>query len=105
MTQNTNKEEKITKTIFFRKKKIINKKFGIRINYAHLVDNFKSFSNKSGLRKVCCGVTASLCLRLLLLEGDPRVSSIVVSLHQPEIDYAQVGDLFYLSKFFVTVFV
>ena len=32
-------------------KKFINKKFGIRINYAHLVDNFKSFYNKSGLRK------------------------------------------------------
>ena len=35
----------------FKKKQFINEKFGIWINYAHLVDNFKSFYNKSGLRK------------------------------------------------------
>ena len=52
MTQNANKEEKIQKKKVFLKEKFINKKFGIRINYAHLVDNFKSFYNKSGLRKV-----------------------------------------------------
>ena len=45
MTQNANKEEEFPK-------KNINKKFGIRINYAHLVDNFKSFYNRNGLRKV-----------------------------------------------------
>ena len=45
MTQNANKEK-----IFFSKKrkKCINKKFGIRINYAQLI----SFYDKSGLRKI-----------------------------------------------------
>ena len=52
MTQNANKEEKIQKKKVFLKEKFINKKFGIRINYAHLVDNFKSFYYNSGLRKV-----------------------------------------------------
>ena len=32
MTQNANKE----------KRKIINKKFGIRLNYAQLIENFKN---------------------------------------------------------------
>ena len=49
MTQNANKKEKFPKKKIFSKKKIIYKKFGIRINYAHQVDNFKSFLNKSGL--------------------------------------------------------
>ena len=40
MTQNANK--------FF------NKKFGIRINYAHLIDKFKSYYNGIGLRKASC---------------------------------------------------
>ena len=37
MTQNANEEEK------FPQKSFISKKFGIQINYGHLVDNFKSF--------------------------------------------------------------
>ena len=52
MTKNANKEKNIPKKNIFSKKNVINKKFGIRTNYAHLVDNFKSFYNKSGLRKV-----------------------------------------------------
>ena len=44
-------KKKCKKKKYFFKKKNINKKFGIRINYVHLVDNFKIFYNKSGLRK------------------------------------------------------
>ena len=52
MTKNANKEKIFPKIKKISKNKIINKKFGIRTNYAHLVDNFKSFYYKSGLRKV-----------------------------------------------------
>ena len=61
-----NKEERI-----FSKINFINKHVGIRRNQDHLVDIFKHFYNKSGLRKLFCGHITQQTINLALREQVP----------------------------------